>query len=99
MSEPEELILEGAHFATRIARDAWRRYGAHTASRDVGLPSVRTRLELFLAALFQQPIAIAPMEPPAPRTWLSRLANRQTAESPADPLVSGTDGCRIYLPP
>ena len=22
MSEPEELILEGAHFATRVARDA-----------------------------------------------------------------------------
>jgi nitric oxide reductase NorD protein len=99
MSEPEELILEGAHFATRIARDAWRRYGAHTASRDVRLSSVRTRLELFLAALFQQPIAIAPMEPPAPRTWLSRLANRDTADSPHDPLLSATDGRRIYLPP
>jgi nitric oxide reductase NorD protein len=99
MSEPEELILEGAHFATRIARDAWRRHGAHTASRDVRLSSVRARLELFLAALFQQPIAIAPMEPPAPRTWLSRLANRHTAESPDDPLLSGTDGRRIYLPP
>ena len=99
MSEPEELILEGAHFATRIARDAWRRYGAHPASRDVRLSSVRARLELFLAALFQQPIAIAPMEPPAPRTWLSRLANRDSARSPHDPLLSGTDGRRIYLPP
>ena len=99
MSEPEELILEGAHFATRIARDAWRRYGAHTASRDVGLSSVRARLELFLAALFRPPIAIATMEPPAPRTWLSRLANRDTAELPHDPLLSGTDGRRIYLPP
>jgi nitric oxide reductase NorD protein len=99
MSEPEELILEGAHFATRIARDTWRRYGTHTPSRDVRLSSVRARLELFLAALFRQPIAIAPMEPPAPRTWLSRLANRDTAESPNDPLLSGTDGRRIYLPP
>ena len=99
MSEPEELILEGAHFATRIARDAWRRYGAHTSSRDVTLAGVRARLELFLAALFQQRIAIAPMEPPAPRTWLSRLANRHAGESPHDPLLSGTDGRRIYLPP
>ena len=68
MSEPEELILEGAHFATRVARDAWCRYGAHPAARDVRLSHVRTRLELFLTALFRTPIAIAPMERPAPRT-------------------------------
>jgi nitric oxide reductase NorD protein len=98
MSEPEELILEGAHFATRVARDAWRRYGGHATSRDVRLSSVRQRLELFLTALFQLPIAIAPMEPPAPRTWLSRLANRHLAESHDDSLMSGTDGRRVYLP-
>ena len=31
MSEPEDLILEGAHFATRVARDVWARYGSPAA--------------------------------------------------------------------
>ena len=79
MSEPEDLILEGAHFATRVARDVWTRYGSPAASRRVPLTSVRTRLELFVTALFQRSITIAPMEPPAPRTWLSRLATGRAA--------------------
>jgi hypothetical protein len=99
MAEPEELILEGAHFATRVARDVWQRYGAHPASRDARLSHVRTRLELFVTALFRMPIAIAPMALPAPRTWLSRLAHRDTGESHHDPLLSATDGRRIFLPP
>ena len=79
MSEPEELILEGAHFATRVARDLWARHGPLTRSPGLPLTSVRTRLELFVTALFQMAIAIAPTEPAAPRTWLSRLA---TVRSP-----------------
>ncbi len=99
MSEPEDLILEGAHFATRVARDVWTRYGPPSASRRVPLASVRTRLELFVTALFQQSIQIAPMEPAAPRTWLSRLATGRAPESRHDPLACGTDGHRVYLPP
>ncbi len=42
MSEPEELILEGAHFATRVARDVWRRYGTSVPDTTVPLASVRS---------------------------------------------------------
>ena len=52
MAEPEELIIEGAHFATRVARDAWRRYAPPGPRSSVSLASVRVRLELFLTALF-----------------------------------------------
>jgi len=65
----------------------------------VALTSVRTRLELFVTALFQRSIAIAPMEPPAPRTWLARLANGAAREPRPDRFASGTDGHRVYLPP
>ena len=41
MAEPEELILEGAHFATRVARDVWRRYGTSAPDNTVPLASVR----------------------------------------------------------
>ena len=90
MAEPEELILEGAHFATRVARDAWRRYGTPAPDDAIPLCAVRARLEMFLTALVRTSITIVPMEPPAPASWLSRLArgpvarpSRQTAAYPA----------------
>lgn len=98
MSEPEELILEGAHVATRIARDAWRRYAARSSSTELPLARVRQRLELFLAALFGMPIAIAPMESPAPVNWLARLAAPPARPKHRGPSC-GTDGVRVFLPP
>ncbi len=102
MSEPEDLILEGAYRATRVARDAWRRYGPVRRHAEVTLDEERPRLELFLAALFMRPIEIAPAQPAAPRNWLARLAQgsavRKGARTEAR-LAPGTDGTRIFLPP
>lgn len=98
MAEPEELILEGAHFATRVAREAWRRYGTPAADRATSLTAVRARLELFLSALFRTSISIAPMEPPAPASWLARLARDRPRERYDPRLRSGTDGRRVWLP-
>ena len=98
MAEPEELILEGAHFATRVAREAWRRYGASPEDRATSLRAVRTRLEIFLTALLGRSIAIAPMEPPAPASWLARLARHPSRSRHDGSLHSGTDGRRVYLP-
>ena len=98
MAEPEELILEGAHFATRVARDAWRRYGTPAADRAIPLTAVRARLEMFLTALVRTSITIAPMEPPAPASWLSRLARGPSRGRRDTSLRSATDGRRVYLP-
>ncbi|HET8774122.1 MAG TPA: hypothetical protein VFP80_10040, partial [Thermoanaerobaculia bacterium] len=98
MSEPEELLIEGAHFATRVARDVWRRYAPSPPSGRLALTLVRERLEVFVSALFEAPIAISAVEPPAPPTWLSRLAHRQSSRARHGPLVSGTDGRRVCLP-
>ena len=97
MAEPEELILEGAHFATRVARDLWRRY-VPPPSSGLPLAAVRERLELFVTALFQTPIAITALEPPAPATWLSRLASRHAPRASHLPFGSGTDGRNVCLP-
>ena len=96
MSEPEELILEGAHFATRLARDAWARYAAGQSPTSVQLASVRRRLELFLTALFGAAIPIAALEPPPPVTWLGRLARGRT-DARRTPPICATDGIRVYL--
>jgi nitric oxide reductase NorD protein len=59
---------------------------------------VRARLELFLTALFLTSVGIAPMEPPAPASWLSRLAPGRRREPRDTRLRSGTDGRRVWLP-
>jgi nitric oxide reductase NorD protein len=97
MAEPEDLILDGAYIASRLARDAWRRYAPAAPERVVRLVDVRVRLELFLNALFERPLAVAAAEPPPPVSWLARAAGR-AAEARAG-VMAGTDGVRIYLPP
>ena len=99
MAEPEELILEGAHFATRVARDVWRRYGTPVPDTTVPLASVRVRLEMFLSALFRTPVPVVRMEPPAPASWLSRLARGPAHHRGDELLLSGTDGRHVCLPP
>ena len=98
MSEPEELILEGAHAATRLARDLWRRHGPIGRSSGLELASIRGRLEAFVLALHGTPIPVSPIDAPAPATWLSRLASRRM-RSAAPPAVCGTDGRGISLAP
>jgi nitric oxide reductase NorD protein len=98
MSEPEDLILEGAHVATLVARDVWSRYAGSSEAPGVPLATVRVRLELFATALFRRAVPIAPMPLPAPRTWLSRLAGGAAPDSRPDALASGSDGSRVYLP-
>jgi nitric oxide reductase NorD protein len=95
MAEPEELILEGAHFATRVARDAWRRHAARTTSR-VSLSTIRTRLELFVAGLTGQSLPIVTLSPPPARTWLARFSPDRSVR-PGEGGLAATDGERIYL--
>jgi nitric oxide reductase NorD protein len=97
MAEPEDLIIDGAYIASRLARNAWRRYAPPPPEKILRLADVRGRIELFLNALFEAPIAVATANPPAPVSWLGRLAGR--APHPCADALPGTDGVRIYLPP
>ncbi len=99
MAEPEELIIDGAHRATLIARAAWRRYGPPSSRQAVPLAAVRARLERFVTALFDLEVTITASEPPAPITWLGRLANPTPRHLRNRRLEAGTDGVGIRLPP
>jgi nitric oxide reductase NorD protein len=96
MSEPEDLILEGAHFATRLAREVWGKYAPRPQSGGLTLAAMRPRLELFATALFGVRIQIRPLEPPAPLTWLSRLAGRRPSDR-RNQIICATDGRGVYL--
>ena len=96
MAEPEDLIIDGAYIASRLARDVWRRYAPAPPERVLRLADVRVRLELFLNALFESPIHVSAAEPPPPVSWLARLAGRGAESRVA--AMAGTDGVRIFLP-
>ncbi|MEP6549576.1 MAG: VWA domain-containing protein [Gemmatimonadales bacterium] len=97
MSEPEEVILDGAHFATEYAARLWRRNtkGAPMA----GLADSRRRLETLLAALYPSPLPIVSAESPAQPTLFGRLARRTPRHLVDLRALPSTDGVRIRLPP
>jgi nitric oxide reductase NorD protein len=95
MGEPEDLILDGAYHASRLARDVWRRYAPPAPENVLRLSDVRVRIELFLNALFEKPLPVTSADPAAPISWLGRLAGRSVERAP----LPGNDGVRIYLPP
>ena len=97
MAEPEDLIIDGAHMASRLARAAWRRYAPAPPDRLLRLADVRVRIELFLTALFERPLTVAAADAAAPVSWLARLAGRGVDERGG--IAAGTDGVGIYLPP
>jgi nitric oxide reductase NorD protein len=97
VAEPEEVIIEAARVATATARALWLR----AAAPDVRprLSDLRSRLGLFVAMLFPDPLEIATAEPPAPRSLLARFALATPPHAqPAEALAS-TDGTRVRLPP
>jgi nitric oxide reductase NorD protein len=97
MSEPEEVILDGAHMATEYVARLWRR---HTKGAPLaGLGDARRRLETLLAALYASPLTIVPAEAPARPTLFGRLARRTPWHLVDLRALPSTDGVRIRLPP
>lgn len=98
MSEPEEVVAEGALFATRVVRELWAHRPGQRPDILPQLSDVRRRLELFVAACVPDAPEIGVADPPARLNMLARLARRRTAHlSPAAAMAS-TDGARIRLP-
>lgn len=97
MSEPEEVLLDGAYIATEYVARLWRR---HTKDAPVaGLADSRRRLETLLAALYESPLPIVPAEAPARPTLFGRLARRTPRHLVDLRALPSTDGVRIRLPP
>ncbi|MEO8140002.1 MAG: hypothetical protein ABI742_10165 [Gemmatimonadota bacterium] len=98
MAEPEDVIAEGALYATRLARELWARRTAGRIDARPGLQDLRRRLELFIAAVFPDAPEIGLAEPPAPPSFLSRLSRYRTSHLHGQVALASSDGARIRLP-
>ena len=98
MSEPEDVLLEGAHHATLFARRLWRRRSTAAQPGALRLVEVRGRLELFVRAAFGVSLSIGVAEPPPLPTWFERLGRRIPRHLVERRTLASTDGERLRLP-
>ncbi len=101
MSEPDEVVLEAAHYAASAAHALWLRRRS-TSSAGLDLRTVRRRLELTLAAVFGPGLEVRPAAEPPPPSLLARLAGRGGGRGGgrgANGPLARTDGRRVLLPP
>ena len=98
MSEPEEVILDGAHHATTAIAALWKRRSGYQEPAVLRLAEVRARLELFTAAVFDDAPPIGVAEPPAVPNWLGRAARRIPSHLLRRDALAWTDGALVRLP-
>jgi len=96
VSEPEEVLLEGAHAATTFVSRLWRRNRA--GPRQLELVDVRRRLELLVGALHGNAPPIVVADAPARPSFVGRLALRIPRHLVDVRELAGTDGTRLRLP-
>lgn len=96
MSEPEDVLLDGAHLASGIAASLWNR--RRTGPAILELTEVRTRLELLIAALFTDPPGIVAAQAPARPTPMARWVRRIPRHMVELRALPSTDGSRLRLP-
>lgn len=99
MSEPEDVILDGAYHATLTVRRLWRRQPADREENVLRLAEVRGRLEFFVGAVFGQSLSIIAAEPPATLNLFFRLGHRIPRHLIERRILASTDGVRLRLPP
>lgn len=97
MSEPEEIVLDGAHAATAFVSGLWRRHAANAPV--LGLSDTRRRLELLIVAYRGQALPVVAAQPPARPTLFGRMARRTPKHLVDLRALPSTDGARIRLPP
>jgi nitric oxide reductase NorD protein len=98
MSEPEEVILDGAHHVTTSLAALWRRRTEGSAPTELHLGEVRGRLELLTRAVFQEAPPMGVAEPPAVPNWFGRIAKRIPSHLVRHVAIASTDGDKVRLP-
>lgn len=96
MSEPEEVIIGAAHFATAKVRELWASHRPPDARPR--LDDVRRRIELFVTTIFPDAPPVGSADPSAPLPLLARLAGHADRARSIAPLASA-DSTRLRLPP
>lgn len=98
MAEPEEILLDGAHHATRFVQRLWRHRVRRQEPRLLHLADCRARLELFVRAGFGVSLTVGVADPPEVPSWLRRWAFRMPRHLTECPVLAETDGRHLRLP-
>ena len=98
MAEPEDLILEFAHRGVIAAERFWLRYHVDADATRQTLAGLRPHVELLLAALTDQPVGVRRADPPAPASWVARLARRSPRHLRGVPPSMATGDAEIHIP-
>ena len=99
MSEPEDIILEGAHHATLFAQRLWRRSANLQEPATLSLADVRGRLELFVGAAFGVSMRISQAEHPILPNLFWRIGRKFPKHLIERRILAATDGVSLRLPP
>ncbi len=99
MSEPEDVILDGAYKATLVAQKLWLRKSAASQPEFVRLAEVRGRLELFVGAAFGVSMRISPAEHPILPNLFWRIGRKIPNHLIERRILAATDGVSLRLPP
>ena len=98
MAEPEDLILEFAHRGVITAGRLWLRYHVDADATSRTLAGLRPHVELLLAALTDQSVGVRPADPPAPPSWVARLARRVPRHLRGLPPSMATGDAEMHVP-
>lgn len=98
MAEPEEILLDGAHHATRFVQRLWRHRVRHDEPQVLHLADCRARLEMFVRAAFGISLTVAAVDPPDVPSWLRRWALRIPRHLCGGEVLAETDGSHLRLP-
>ena len=96
MRRPRRLLLKVRGTAERLVAPLARRV-ARRDEEHVRLDAVKRRLEVFLAALYGAPVAVAARDVSRRRGIVLRIAERVRPD--ADAALAASDGERVLLPP
>lgn len=98
MSEPEDVLLDGAHHATLYVRRLWRRNRDGAEPEQIRLEDVRARLEFFVQAAFGPDLTLSTAQAPAHLSWFARWGRRIPKHLVERRTLASTDGERVRLP-
>ncbi len=98
MAEPEDLILEFAHRGVIAAERLWLRYHVDADATRRTLAGLRPHVELLLAALTDKSVGVRPADPPAPASWVARLARQSPRHLRGLPSPMATGDAELHIP-
>ncbi len=98
MSEPEDVLLEAAHYVGTATRALWERQAEPRDAAQRRAARAERRIAAWLAAGFETALPVLAWDAPPTPSWLARALGRPAPWQERPVAAAWTDGERIFLP-